>query len=565
MARDPSTTPVELPYVKRERVRARPGEVVSGSPGTGIHDNDSASVALWRRGLSTKQLDRCRNFGPKVPRPWLGEVMKLLLTLIFALAWIHPASGQCIVQSIDGSPRFGWATVLQGDLLAVSNPEDSTFGTQSGRVDVYRRIGPHWVFEAELFPSDATVDDFFGHSIAISNGVIFVGCPNHDDVCTPTFPMCDGGRVYVFTHVNDEWQETSTLVPSDLQGGMHFGFSMDVSDDVLVVGTLDHVAYVFRRDADSWVEEQKLVGDDGPDHRFGFSVAVDGDDLIVGAPRHFGPTAQEYGTGAIYPFEFNGTDWIQTQPATFADGVPGAPGQDSLFGHAVHLADDVCYVGAPKAELCSFLDPDCANDSGVAFTFAKDAGLWVQGQTLAPTSLSPDAEFGTALHADGDRLVIGAIQQPFEAGKAYLFEFDTDLEEWVEHAILTGSPSSELGRSIHVQADTVVTGSNGRAYIFALDGAPLTTPFRRGDCNTDGAFDVGDAITLLTLLFKTDTAPPCRDACDANDDGALDVGDAILVLSTLFDGVSTIPPPSTGCGLDPSGDRICCVEYSSCL
>ena len=93
---------------------------------------------------------------------------------------------------------------------------------------------------------------------------------------------------------------------------------------------------------------------------------------------------------------------------------------------------------------------------------------------------------------------------------------------------------------------------------------PVGTPFRRGDANTDGLVDIGDAIATLGLLFSGGSVS-CDDAADSNDDGAVDIGDAIKVLGVLFSGDT--PPAAPGpdnCGIDPTDDSLDCESYDSC-
>ncbi len=88
--------------------------------------------------------------------------------------------------------------------------------------------------------------------------------------------------------------------------------------------------------------------------------------------------------------------------------------------------------------------------------------------------------------------------------------------------------------------------------------------FVRGDCNADGGFDIGDAITLLSVLFSGAPSPPCDDACDCNDDGLLDIADAISKLGSLFSGSGPLPPPASSCGPDPTPDSLSCAVFPPC-
>ncbi|MGE4633256.1 MAG: hypothetical protein AAEJ47_09475 [Planctomycetota bacterium] len=89
--------------------------------------------------------------------------------------------------------------------------------------------------------------------------------------------------------------------------------------------------------------------------------------------------------------------------------------------------------------------------------------------------------------------------------------------------------------------------------------------FLRGDCNTDGATNVADAIFLLANLFSGGDLSSCIDGCDSNDDGSLNIADAIHFLAFLFSGG---PPPTApgvlNCGPDPTADPLDCLTPGLC-
>jgi len=92
--------------------------------------------------------------------------------------------------------------------------------------------------------------------------------------------------------------------------------------------------------------------------------------------------------------------------------------------------------------------------------------------------------------------------------------------------------------------------------------------FHRGDANSDGRCDIGDAIYILQYLFGGGPPASCMDSADANDDGKVNIADTIYLLSYLFGGES--PPPAPGpcdypCGPDRTvSDDLRCYEYSPC-
>ena len=82
--------------------------------------------------------------------------------------------------------------------------------------------------------------------------------------------------------------------------------------------------------------------------------------------------------------------------------------------------------------------------------------------------------------------------------------------------------------------------------------------FVRGDGNGDGQVNVADAIFTLGILFTGVAATDCADARDANDDGQVDISDPVGTLVMLFGGGSSLPPPGSVCGIDPTLDLLDC-------
>ena len=87
------------------------------------------------------------------------------------------------------------------------------------------------------------------------------------------------------------------------------------------------------------------------------------------------------------------------------------------------------------------------------------------------------------------------------------------------------------------------------------------TPFRRGEANGDGVFDISDAVITFERVLLGGIVN-CRDAADADDDGRLGIADGIWMLSYLFSEGEALPAPgSSGCGPDPTDDALDCLEY----
>ncbi|MEM7262821.1 MAG: VCBS repeat-containing protein [Planctomycetota bacterium] len=130
----------------------------------------------------------------------------------------------------------------------------------------------------------------------------------------------------------------------------------------------------------------------------------------------------------------------------------------------------------------------------------------------------------------------------------------------VYRAEIPGQPG---GATVEYQATaTDFAGNTGTSETLSFVVIDLEE-FDRGDCNTDGAFDIADAISLLGVLFTSGGSFDCDDACDANDDGELDIADAVAALSSLFSGAGPLAAPHMSCGVDPTDDALDC-PVSSC-
>ena len=167
---------------------------------------------------------------------------------------------------------------------------------------------------------------------------------------------------------------------------------------------------------------------------FGAAIALEGDRLVVGAD--FGDTpAGESGTGSVYLFTGIGTDLtgltlrgkitsgqgaINMQPLANGDG----------FGTALALEGDRLVVGARNDD-----DPQQTNiDRGAVHLFTgvgtDFSGLaWQKKLTSGQGAINmqPLASgdgFGASVALDGDRLVVGAMQDDtggIDRGAVYLF------------------------------------------------------------------------------------------------------------------------------------------------
>ena len=134
---------------------------------------------------------------------------------------------------------------ISGDTVVAGAPYDSN----SGSAYIFRMTdgGASSVEVAKLTASDAAANDFFGHSVAIDGNTIVIGAPYNDDAGSYS------GSAYVFrtTDGGATYGQVANLTASDAAAGDNFGWSVAIDGSTVLVGATDHnggrgAVYVFR-------------------------------------------------------------------------------------------------------------------------------------------------------------------------------------------------------------------------------------------------------------------------------------------------------------------------------
>ena len=157
------------------------------------------------------------------------------------------------------------------------------------------------------------------------------------------------------------------------------------------------------------------VGTTQSGDQFGFSVAVSGDTVVVGARNESSSTLGVNTTpnesagfsGAAYVFIRTAGVW--TQQAYLKPAAVGTTQGGDTFGQSVAVAGDTIVVGAPGEASSTTGVNSTANESafasGAAYVFTRTAGVWTQQAYLKPaavgTTQAGDA-FGVSVAVAGD-------------------------------------------------------------------------------------------------------------------------------------------------------------------
>ena len=320
--------------------------------------------------------------------------------------------------------------------------------------------------QQKLVANDGAPGDYFGISVALDGDTLVVGAYGDNDK----------GSVYVFVRSGSTWSQQQKLVANDGAAGDYFGYSVALDGDTLVVGaygdndkgSYSGSVYVFVRSGTTWSQQQKLVANDGAaQDEFGDSVALDGDTLVVGA---YGDDDKGLDSGSVYVFVRSGSTWSQQQKLFANDGVA-----DDLFGITFALDGDTLVVSAPG-------DDDKGPRSGSVYVLVRSGTTWSQQQKLVAND-GAENDYFASVALDGDTLVVGAYgddDKGSESGSVYVFvRSGTTWSQQQKLVANDGRLEHFFGNSVALDGDTVVIGAtydddkgskSGSAYVFVRSG-----------------------------------------------------------------------------------------------
>jgi len=423
-----------------------------------------------------------------------------------------------------GQDLFGYSVSISEDKILIgANGDDGNSGTSY----IFKKPSTGWVTDTEntkLTSSDRENDDFFGYSVDISNGKLIVGAynesgdnagsvyyfeetslalANESQKLIPTYlnfanaelgesVAIDGnyavigmvgnneetGRAVVMEYNSGTWNKIAILTPSIKESTDNFGNAVDIDGNTIVVGSSTAQngrgsAFVFVKPSNGWsdmVETARLTSTDrATNDNFGYSIAVSGDDVVVGA---INDDDNGSNSGSAYVFSKPSSGWTHmTETAKLKD----SNGQnDDLFGYSVAIYNNNIVVGA-------ILGDGNGTDDGTVSVFEKPISGWTNTNETAKL-IGSDSNlwfsFGCSVSILDNNIVVGASNANSK-GAVYIFNKTTT--SWIssnETAILTSSDLTSrdgFGKDVDINNDKIIIGSykdddngtsSGSAYIF---------------------------------------------------------------------------------------------------
>ncbi len=167
--------------------------------------------------------------------------------------------------------RFGWWVGISGNTAIVGAPDDDTAGSDSGSAYIFDLTTGQQLFK--LMASDASAGDSFGRYVAIFGNTAIVGARFADDAGV------DSGSAYVFDTTTG--QQLFKLAASDATDDDRFGVSVAISGTSIIVGAFGNddggidsgSAYVFSLNPRVAQQPQPAIVSDG--ETAAFNVGLD--------------------------------------------------------------------------------------------------------------------------------------------------------------------------------------------------------------------------------------------------------------------------------------------------
>jgi hypothetical protein len=275
-------------------------------------------------------------------------------------------------------------------------------------------IDPTITPQAYVKASNTEANDLFGSSVAISGETVVVGAWGEDSNATgvggnqANNSQVDSGAAYVFVRNGTTWSQQAYLKASNTGAGDHFGYSVAILGETVVVAALledgnatgvggdqannsagnSGAAYVFVRNGTTWSPQAYLkASNTEANDLFGSSVAISGETVVVGANGEASNGTGVNGTqtdnsagnsGAAYVFVRNGTTW--SQQAYLKASNTGA---GDYFGISVSISSETVVVGAwGEASNATGVGGGQASNSegnsGAAYVFVRNGTIWSQ-------------------------------------------------------------------------------------------------------------------------------------------------------------------------------------------
>ncbi|MEO1535987.1 MAG: hypothetical protein AAFS11_10595, partial [Planctomycetota bacterium] len=346
-----------------------------------------------------------------------------------------------------------------------------------------------------------------GASISANSSALAIGMPGGYDDCRQGAT----GTVRIVEHVGAGWERSHDIIPPVGVTGVEFGVALALGDRSLAVGMPSFIepasgeargaVFMYERAAGVWSHSQTLLGATNGSE-FGVSLALDGDNLVVGQPSDSGS-----GSVVYYRREASG-EW-----AMCGEASPPGMATGARFGASVSLRGGVLLAGAPHDNA----------EAGSVHHLTVEQGVITYQRAIAVPGVQPGARAGWSVAQNADHVFIAApFSEPGSTsiGQGFVYVVPRNAGNFGIGHVLTdplgsgarfGETVAASGSTLAVAARSSGTGAvrffafNGREYRLVGTATSPTGP-------SEGRFGAAIAVTSDTLAIgapdESSTAVP---------------------------------------------------------
>ncbi|KPA13672.1 PKD domain-containing protein [Candidatus Magnetomorum sp. HK-1] len=257
--------------------------------------------------------------------------------------WVQ--TQKLIPDPIDGVHEFGDSIAAIDDLLIIGASGNLK---ETGKAFIFRREGDQWIQEQQIEPEQLDIQDRFGCAVDISSEFIIVGAF-----------LGNGykGLAYIFQKVENTWQQIKLLTSPSGKPSSQFGRSVCINDQYAVIGSyLDTfediktgVVYVYKRSENiensenNWELMPTLVENNlEASDKFGISLDLDENLLMVGASKM---NSDVVNSGVVLLYRIENDSFTNIKKI-----VADHPESDVLFGSSLAFSGSNVIIGSEILE-----------------------------------------------------------------------------------------------------------------------------------------------------------------------------------------------------------------------
>ncbi|WP_430933059.1 T9SS type A sorting domain-containing protein [Saccharicrinis sp. 156] len=440
------------------------------------NENDGAAYVYEKPETGWSSMTETAKLLPSGSSDKFGCAIDIYQDEIIIGAWLETSySGAAYIFV---KPTTGWLDMNETSRLTVSDRHVyDRFGCSvslyngTAVIGAYGKddFGAAYIFEkpesgwsnmnetAKLNASDIAESDDFGFSVNINNDVAIIGSRDNDDNC---------GAVYLFEKPIGGWEnmeESVKLAPST-RTTCHFGWSVYADDDAIIIGTTDNTgdsqAYIFEKPESGWTNmtettKVKISGENESDI-FRSTVCISDDHAIVTSEYS---NKLGYNSGAAYFFNKTSTDWTSISEIEVTPSTPYFNNEYDNYGTSVCINENYAVIGAPGY----------SNGKGCAYVMYNNNNEWKTIATLTASDGVADDELGISVSISNDIICVAAYDDD-RMGAVYIFEKTeagwTDMTETDKLVAWERLSYEYFGMSLDICGNNIIIGADESIYMF---------------------------------------------------------------------------------------------------